>query len=251
MSTMTYFSYSDAAWPIRDDIREAHRGYWRTLAHAGSWWTGADRIAIARESRNALTCAFCAQRKDALSPYTLEGTHTHAGQLVDVAVDAVHRIVTDQTRITRRWVEDNVLKGLTREAYAELVGVVVAVFSIDEFSRALGLAVEELPEPVGGEPTRYRPPVLSDDIGFIPTVPADGAVGEEADLWPNGGRAPNVVRALTLVPQAMRDWRALGAAQYLSFADMANFVGHPDRGINRMQMELVAGRVSAINQCFY
>jgi hypothetical protein len=248
---MACFDYADAAFPIRNDIREAHRAYWRTLARPGSWWTGAGRVAIARESRNALTCEFCARRKQALSPYAFAGTHTHAGELAPIVVDAVHRIVTDQTRITRSWVEANVNLGLTKEAYVELVGVVVAVFSIDEFSRSLGLAVEELPEPEAGEPSGYRPAVLSEDIGYVPTVPAEGAVGAEADLWPKGGRAPAVVRALTLVPQALRDWRALGAAQYLSFADMANFVGHPERSINRMQMELIAGRVSAINQCFY
>jgi len=248
---MAYFDYADAPFPIRNDIREAHRSFWQRLARAGSWWTGAQRVAIARESRNALTCDFCARRKEALSPYVFSGTHTHEGGLPDAAIDAVHRIVTDQTRITASWIAGNAAEGLSLEAYVELVGVVVAVFSIDEFSRALGLALELLPEPQSGEPSRYRPAVLADDIGYVPTVPASGAVGNEADLWPNGGRAPNVVRALTLVPQAMRDWRELAGAQYLSFADMANFVGHPDRSINRMQMELVAGRVSAINQCFY
>ena len=61
----------------------------------------------------------------------------------------------------------------------------------------------------------------------------------------------NVVRALTLVPDALRDWRNLGNAQYLSFAGMQNFVQDPDRSINRMQTELIAGRVSAVNECFY
>jgi hypothetical protein len=32
---------------------------------------------------------------------------------------------------------------------------------------------------------------------------------------------------------------------------MANLVGQDDRSINRMQMELVAGRVSSVNECFY
>jgi len=32
---------------------------------------------------------------------------------------------------------------------------------------------------------------------------------------------------------------------------MANLVGQVDRSINRMQMELVAGRVSSVNECFY
>jgi AhpD family alkylhydroperoxidase len=32
---------------------------------------------------------------------------------------------------------------------------------------------------------------------------------------------------------------------------MTNFVKDDNRSINRMQMELIAGRVSAINECFY
>ena len=130
------------------------------------------------------------------------------------------------------------------------MGIVVAVFSIDEFHRALGLDLESLPVPEPGEITRYRPAMLSEDIGFVPTVPPDGSVGEESDLWPPG-RTANVVRALSAVPDAVRDWRALGAAQYLSFAGMRNFVQDDARSMNRMQMELVAGRVSAVNECFY
>jgi len=179
------------------------------------------------------------------------GTHDHGPDLSDTAVDAVHRVVTDQSRITRRYVEDNAAHGrLGKEAYVELVGVVVAVFSIDEFHRALGIALEPLPEPRPGQPSHYRPATLSEDIGFVPTVPREGAVGPEADLFTHT-RAANVVRALTLVPDALRDWRELAAAQYLSFAGMANYVKDPDRAIDRLQMELVAGRVSAVNECFY
>ncbi len=247
---MGFFEYADAPFEIRADIGDAHRAYWAKLARAGSWWTGAERVAIANETRNALTCDFCRDRKAALSPYAMAGEHTHDGQLPDVAIDAVHRIITDQGRITRRWVDQNASTGLSKEQYVELVGVVVAVFSIDEFSRALGLAVEDLPLPVAGECSRYRPAVLSEDIGFVPTVPPEGNIGNEADLW-SSGRAANVIRALTLVPDAMRDWRELGAAQYLSFEAMANFVKDKARSINRMQTELVAGRVSAINECFY
>lgn len=250
----TPFSYVDAPHPIRADIGAAHRQYWRTLAAPGSWWTGAERVAIARESRQAVDCALCRARKAALSPNAVPGTHdrTHSlPTLPEAAVDAVHRVVTDQNRITRSYVENNAAQGLlSKEAYVELVGVVVAVFSIDEFHRALGLALEPLPEPLPGEPSRYRPTVLSEDMGFVPTVPREGAVGAEADLFKHT-RGANVVRALTLVPDALRDWRELSAAQYLSFAGMANYVGDPERAIDRAQMELIAGRVSAVNECFY
>ena len=244
------FDYADAPFPIREDIPAAHRAYWETLAKPGSWWSGEERVAIAAACRQAISCGLCARRVEALSPNSVMGEHDGDLLLPASAVDAVHRIVTDQHRITRQYVENNVAQGLAKEAYVELVGVVVAVLSIDEFHRALGLELEPLPTPEAGEISRYRPAMLSDDVGFVPTVPPDGSVGNEADLWPQG-RTANVVRALTLVPDAMRDWRALAGAQYLSFAAMRNMGQHETRAIDRMQMELIAARVSAVNQCFY
>lgn len=248
---MDTFDYSQSPYPIRPDIRKAHQTYWQRLAQPGSWWTGAQRVAIAAESRQASHCTFCKERKQALSPYQFPGTHEATQDLLDdITVDAIHRIITDQTRIAAHYIERNVTEGLTKNAYVELVGIVVAMFSIDEFHRGLGLPLEPLPAPEPGQPTHYQPEMLSEDIGFVPTVPPQGAIGAETDLW-SDGRTANVVRALTLVPDALRDWRMLSDAQYISFASMGNFVGDPNRSINRMQTELIAGRVSAINECFY
>lgn len=77
-----------------------------------------------------------------------------------------------------------------------------------------------------------------------------GISDAEGDLW-SPGKGANVIRALSLVPDAVRDWLSLAAAQYIAVSDMGNFGTHENRAIDRMQMELVAGRVSAINQCFY
>ena len=247
---MTFFDYDQAPVPIRPDIAEAHRDYWRTLARPGSWWTGAERVAIAAESRNATTCRLCQARRQALSPDTVTGEHDCGEGLPATAVDAAHRVVTDQARITGKYVERNVAAGLGKEAYVELVGVVVAVVSIDEFHRALGMELERLPTPEAGEISRYRPAVLSEDMGFVPTIPPDGAVGNEEGLWP-GGRTANVLRALTLVPDALRDWLDLSRAQYLAVEGMANLGQDEARSIDRMQMELIAARVSAVNECFY
>lgn len=247
---MTAFAYANAGYPIRPDIRQAHRRFWERLAGPGSWWTGMERVAIAQETRNAVSCELCRTRKQALSPYARNGEHDHGGRLPEPAVDAVHRVITDQSRITRAWVERNDAEGFSKAAYVELVGIAVAVFSIDEFHRALGLALEPLPVPRPGDISRYRPIHLAEDIGFVPTVPPDGAVGAEADLWPNG-RTANVVRALTLVPDALRDWRELSDAQYLSFQEMGHFEQNPERALSRLQIELIAARVSAINDCFY
>lgn len=244
------FDYADAPYPIRADIAAAHRRFWERLAGPGAWWTGPERLAIARESRAALTCGLCRKRRAALSPYATPGRHDHGPGLSDAAVDAVHRVVTDQSRISARWIADNDAGGLSKPAYVELVGIVVAMVSVDEFHSALGLPLEPLPEPRPGDISRYLPAHLSDDIGFVPTIPPDGTVGAEADLWPVG-RTANVVRALSLVPDAVRDWIDLGSAQYLSFREMGNFTQNSDRAIDRKQIELIAGRVSSYNECFY
>ncbi|NKB34360.1 MAG: hypothetical protein GKR91_14815 [Pseudomonadales bacterium] len=247
---MTFFDYNDSPYPIREDIKKEHRDFWQRLAQAGSWWTAAERIAIAQESRNASSCEFCEERKAALSPYTLEGNHHSSTPLSATAIDAVHRIVADQTRITQAWVESLPDNDLSIESYVELAGIVVCVFSIDEFHRSLGFELELLPDPTAGEPSRYRPAQAESGTGFVPMLPKEGLTGPEENLWP-GGRSANVLRALSLVPAALRDWLALCSAQYLSVEGMANMVKQDDRSINRMQMELIAARVSAINECFY
>jgi hypothetical protein len=247
---MLHYQYENSPYPIRPGLVSAHREYWRLLAEPGTWFTGAERVAIAAEVRHALECPFCAERKKALSPYSVTGTHFSATSLPGTVVDAVHRVITDQCRITQAYIDQNVADGLSEEQYVELVGIAVTVFSIDEFNRALGLAVEPLPEPQPGPPTRYRPAQAEHGTGFVAMIAADGATGEESDLWENG-RTANVLRALTLVPNAMREWMSVGEEQYLSMKGMEHFGDFPDRAINRMQIELVAGRVSSINECFY
>ena len=244
------FSYTNSPYPIREDITQAYQAFWKKLARPGAWWSGAQRIAIAAEVRNAVECQYCQVQKSALSPYTTTGKHKKGDLLSDTAVDAAHMIITDQGRITQAFIDKAALQGLSNEHYVELTGIVVAVFSIDEFNRALGIPVEPLPQPVAGAPSHYRPANLSTDTGFVPMVSVDGAVGNERGLWPTG-RSANVVRALTLVPDALRDWFNLASAQYLSLEGMSNLVRDDNRSINRMQMELIAGRVSAINECFY
>jgi hypothetical protein len=72
--------------------------------------------------------------------------------------------------------------------------------------------------------------------------------GEEADLWQ--GLTGNVIRAMSLVPDAVRWLKELLAAHYLSESEMKDFTR--GRGpLSRPQTELIAGRVSSINECFY
>src|SRR5262245_52531665 len=49
--------YSAALVPVRDDFAAAHTRFWKRLASPGAWWTGAERVAIAAEVRQARHCA--------------------------------------------------------------------------------------------------------------------------------------------------------------------------------------------------
>lgn len=247
---MDSFRYQDSPYPIRTDLSASYQRYWQALARPGNWFSGAERIAIAAEVRNATQCALCAERKQALSPYNFEGEHRSDGVLSPEQVDAVHRIITDQSRITRAWIEQNTEKGFSEEQYVELLGISVTVFSIDEFNRALGLPLEPLPDALPGEPDHLRPTETEHNTGFVAMIPPHGAAAESAALWPKD-RTANVLRALSLVPNAVRQWMDVGEAQYLSMQRMLNMADGTGRSIDRMQIELVAGRVSSINECFY
>jgi len=248
---MPAFDYSASPYPVRDDLPAAYKNYWQKLAQPGNWWSGAERVAIAEEVRNAPHCEFCKQRKASLSPYQFPGEHDHSGKLHEAVVDAVHRIITDQNRITGKWIEQLAKDGISDGHFVELLGVTVTVFSIDEFNRGLGLPLEPLPEPMPGEPDGYRPASAVHDTGHVAMVPSKGPFSErESGMWPPG-RSANVLRALSLVPDAVRDWSAVAGAQYLSLPQMTQFSGDLGRSIDRMQMEVVAGRVSSHNECFY
>lgn len=245
------FKYQDIDFPVREDLCQAYREAWRRLAQPGNWWTAADRIAIAAESRNALECPLCRQRKDPILTYPVEGKHFHLNRLPYAAVDVIHRVICDEDSINGKWLQGILDEGgLSDGHYIELLGIVVMVLSIDEFHRAIGAVLEPLPDPEAGTPDHYRPSSLETETGFVPMIPADGNTGKEADLWPKG-RTGNVIRAMSLVPDAVRDLMLLSDVQYIDHEEMMKFRVEAGRAIDRLQIELVAGRVSALNQCFY
>lgn len=248
---MPPFDYSDAPYPIRDDLIQAHRHAWDVIAQPGTWWSGAERIAIADELRRALTCEFCAARKAALSPYAVEGRHETNGVLPASAVEAVHQITTDPTRLKRSWYESLLDERFTDAHYVELVGILVTVLCIDAMHRALGLPLEPLPEARPGEPSRRRPlgAALSDQA-WVPMISPSAAKGTpEEDLYP-GGRVGNVISAMSLVPDVVRLLFTQHTAHYVDIFRLG-FTGEAGRAISRPQIELIAARVSALNDCFY
>ena len=246
-------SYDDAAYSVRGDFAAAHSRYWSRLQSPGAWFTSAQRIAIARAVRLASNCQLCRDRKDALSPRAVSGDHDlDAGnQLRAEIIEAVHCIATDASRLTQAWYQDLLDQGLTEGEYIEIVGTVVAMVSIDCFASAIGVDHRALPKPGAGSPSHYSPVSAHlTDQAWVPMVDINNAGTPEQDLWASEN-APNVIRALSLVPDEVRTLKDLSGVHYLS----AHYVQQPGanggRALSRTQMELLAGRISALNQCYY
>lgn len=244
------FDYSGSGYAIRDDIPDAHRAVWRKIAAPGCWWRGSERTALVAESRNARSCTACVKRKAALSPNADCGPHNATTDLPEVVVDVVHRITTDPARLSKGWLDGINAKGVTDEHYVELLGVVVAAVSIDAFHRALGLPLAPLPEAEAGAPSGYRPPGAVDSGAWVHTVQPEAAGEAEADLYP-GGRTGNVISAMSLVPDSVRLLLRLSGAHYLPLNSIMTPNDNAGRAISRSQIELLAGRVSALSECFY
>jgi alkylhydroperoxidase family enzyme len=246
---MTAFDYSGAGVSIRADLRDTHRFIWEHLRAPGTWWTGQQRLAIAAESRNATGCTLCRERKTALSPNAVSGSHDTLGELPDNVVEAVHRIRTDPARLSRAWFEGVSASGIDETNYVELVGIVTLLAGVDYFARALGIAPFRLPEPLAGEPSRYRPVSAKPGTAWVSMIAPEDAHGLEADLYAGWPFVPNIMRALSLVPNEARALQRSSNAHYVPVAQ----IGDPTvrKSLDRMQMELVAARVSALNECFY
>ena len=245
---MTDLSYENAPVQIRADLAAAHRRLWRHMAGPGTWLDGQSRVAVAAETRNAPACALCHQRKSALSPYRDDRTHDHLGALPETEVEMIHRIVTDPGRLKRAWYQGLLDDGMTEEQYVKILGVVCTTISVDTFARAVGMALPRLPEPVAGDPSKVRPSNATQGAAWVSWIAREDAAGEDLETF--GPEAPNVRRALSLVPAEAHSFMEMGAAQYLSADQMRDFDNDP-RVITRQQIELIAGRISAINQCAY
>ena len=227
------FEYAGIDLPIREKTIASQRMSWEMIARPGRWWTGAERVEIARIGRAARE---------------LEAVGSEL--LPEAAVYAIQKLVVDNANLNREFYAEVVAaEGMPEDRYVELVAVVVHSLSLDEFHRALGIEPEPLPEPIAGEPSRQRPALAEQRDSWPPLVPRQGLNrGDDVFYGPLEWGA-NVISALSLVPENVRWLHDLSEGHYLSFAEMRQ--PDPLRAISRPQIELIASRVSALNECFY
>lgn len=245
---MAELSYASSPVVVREDLAAAHRRAWDRLGKPGTWWNAETRVAIAAETRHAQGCDLCKQRKQALSPSMVQGSHDSLGDLPDYLVEMIHRIVSDPGRLTRTWYEGRLASGIADTEYVETVGIVAQVTAIDTFCRGIGLDPHPLPDPEPGEPSRYRPAEARQHEAWAPNIAWDEHGPNEADYCV--GMESSIRRALTLVPDEARGFFDVVTHQYLAGPQMRDF-SQEFRAITHAQIEFLAGRVSALNGCTY
>lgn len=247
---MSDLTYDDAPYAIREDLIEAELRFWERLGRPGTWLDGETRLAIAAEARHARGCALCAEQKEALSPFAVDGEHDTLGQLPLDRVEIIHRIVSDPGRLIRPWYEKMIAGGVPETEYVEMVSIVAHITAVDTFAKALGLPPRKLPQAEPGEPARYRPEGAKQNEAWAPNIDFADHGPNEAEFFNRGAQTSNIRRALTLVPDEARGFFDLVETHYLPGAAMFDF-SKEYRAITHAQIELLAGRVSALNGCTY
>lgn len=226
--------------PIPEEFTQLHEAALAGFAAAGSWFDGTTRRAIVEESRAARDCAFCAERAAALSLASLTGAHTTVSELPSGLVEVVHRLTTDSGRLTRAWFDDVLTSGVTREQYVEASGLIGTSTIADTFATAIDGAPRELAAAEGGAPSGERNQQLADVGAYVGVMDYDHPHPRFADR-----PAPNICRALALVPSAVDEFWELFSPHYRPMSAKA------EHEFGRSQIEFVASRTSALNECFY
>lgn len=251
---MTTIDYDASPQPVRADIVATHERLVEHITSPGTWWTGAERRSIAEAARAARTCALCAARKAAISPFAIDGDHDDPDDLPPEVVDTIHRIVTDPGRLSKSWY-DGVVSGPSLDPfkYVELVSVTVLVTALDAFARSMGLDPAPLPDAEIGEPSGHRPADADVSGAWVPQLNRSDEPNDDwIRLYGERVQVAQVERGLSLVPAEVEFLNSVAESHYMPFRHVPDpTFRHPDRSIDRIQTELVASRVSAINECFY
>ncbi len=214
---------------VGKEIIDSFEVIWDHLGQAGSWWTGPQRIAIAEHVRRSDPRPLWDK---APSLGTL--SDSAEGELSNFEMGVVERVTVEPSSINRE-MYTQIVERIGEDKYAELAALVSQIVPIDHLHDALGIEREKLPIATNGDMAMERPEGLVSDVGFLPTLPSEGL--------------PHVAVALSLAladnARRMLLVRAMYSGQ--SFGEMV----WTHRSLSRPQIELVAARTSALNECFY
>lgn len=237
--------YSDAEFPVSADTEALHTDQLLSYGHPGTWGTATQRTAIAAEARKA-RCEAGVQES-----VGDEGL-ADLCELPEPARRVAREAALGGIEIDRAFCEKAQAEGVTEGAYVEIVGLVARLAHLDVFARGIGVPSRKLAEPVEDkEPSRERPDAAKKEGFFTATVPSAPAGGALAESLFGKDPAANILRSLSLVPDEARRLIAVIGQEYFSPETIFDLTYSSHKALSRPQIELVAARVSALNQCFY
>ena len=236
--------YADSDYPVRQDLTDIHESQMSQLSEPGTWGSSAQRIAIATEARRA---AYDVGQLEAPEG----GDPEPEVPLPEVAKAVVRKLAVSPKDFLEDSYQEARDGGLSDEEYVEIVGIVSRMVDLDIFARGIGVPLRPLPSPGPGEPSRARPETAKQELAFVPTIPNPPEGGAEAaDLY-GEHPMPYIVRGMSLVPDELRRHVELEQVQYLPLPNIRIPDYQQHEGFSRSQVEIVAARVSALNECFY
>lgn len=209
--------------PVRESLDAVHA----QLRRSGTWWDAEQLGSIVARAQ-----AGFGQRGN---PPWMRELADEVDGLPPAALSVIDKIAIDPGSVDRAWAREQI-EVLGDGPYVELVGITAVAVIVQMYADCAGEPSTPLGEPPidAGEPSRQRPDGLGDIGAYVPMIdPFDFA---------------NVARALSLVPSANLAFYTLVRPMY-SEAGFEHLVW--DTPLSRPQVELVASRVAAMNECFY
>lgn len=236
--------YADSAYPVRADLDAVHGSQLEKLGAPGTWGTGAQRLAIAAAARKAGYEAGVLEEP-------ADGGASPDLVLPEFVRRIVERLAVSPKDVDQAFYDQALADGLSDAEYVEIVGVVSRITDMDVFARGIGVALRPLPAAQPGEPSRERPAEAVPELAWAPTIPNGPEGGDLGAALYGGKPKPYILRALSLVPDELRAHIELEGLQYTQLSRIFEFDYQHHEGLTRPQVEVVAGRVSAINECFF
>jgi len=138
---------------------------------------------------------------------------------------------------------------LDETKYVEIIGVISILTGLDILHQALGLPVAELPAALPGAPVRHKPAGAKRNLAWVETLAPEDVGAGDPNPYPLHGDK-NIHRGISLVPQEVINFFDLDVELYLKDHEIRDF-DTEYRAISHAQIELIAGRTSALAGCFY
>ena len=237
--------YADSEFPISAETDTLHRDELASFSKNGTWGTAAQRIAIVAEARKARSEVGI---QESIGDEVLAENTT----LPDAARRVAREVAVGGIGIDRAFCEQVQAEGVTEGAYVEIVGLVARLAHLDVFARGIGVPSRAFSEPEEDRtPSFARPSEAKQEGFFTASIPSAPEGGELAISLFGPEPAPNILRSLSLVPEEARRLNNVANEEYFSLETIFDMTFSSHEALSRPQIELVAARVSALNQCFY